>query len=289
MLLLYMVFIFLELLDVLISTQYCSREKSLYMLIVTVCTWVQKQDIINTVEALNEEEQFNKFSDDIVFDPLTTTTTAGLTGSLSDLCLIALKRRLTSILIAVADEAASTSMDVRYGRAVTTVTSLDAGQGSGNIDKTPSMLHDSPLPRVHTLRSDEGRMQNNELMDLVTKLSDRVVALETDLQQTKKVYGAAFTKLIKKVKRLEKKDKLNKSRRKLRLVLSDEEGYSFDKIKSLFEATMKRVNTFTPMESDVDKTVSKIAAGSTKRAAEEELGQQSFKKQKSDELSQEEL
>ncbi|GKG31635.1 hypothetical protein Tco_0426585, partial [Tanacetum coccineum] len=80
------------------------------------------------------------------------------------------------------DEAASTSMDVRYGRAVTTVTSLDAGQGSGNIDKTPSMLHDSPLPRVHTLRSDEGRMQNNELMDLVTKLSDRVVALETDLQ-----------------------------------------------------------------------------------------------------------
>ncbi|GJW86633.1 hypothetical protein Tco_0161973 [Tanacetum coccineum] len=66
-------------------------------------------------------------------------------------------------------------------------------------------------------------------------------------------------------------------------------GYSFDEIKSLFEATMKRLNTFTPMESDVDRTVPKIAAGSTKRAAEEELGQQSSKKQKSDELSQEEL
>ncbi|GJS04946.1 ribonuclease H-like domain, reverse transcriptase, RNA-dependent DNA polymerase [Tanacetum coccineum] len=37
---------------------------------------------------------------------------------------------------------------------------------------------------------------------------------------TKKVYGAAYTKLIKKVKRLE--DKLNKSRRKCRLVLSEE-------------------------------------------------------------------
>ncbi|GJR36823.1 hypothetical protein Tco_1212507 [Tanacetum coccineum] len=80
------------------------------------------------------------------------------------------------------------------------------------------MPHDSPLPRVHTLGSDKGRMQHNELMDLVTKLSDKVVALETDLTQTKKVYGAAFTKLIKKVKRLEKKDKLNKSRRKLRLM-----------------------------------------------------------------------
>ncbi|GJX70250.1 hypothetical protein Tco_0307421 [Tanacetum coccineum] len=126
----------------------------------------------------------------------------------------------------VADEAASTGVDVRYGGAATTVTGLEAGQGSGNIDKTPTMPHDSPLPRVHTLGSDEGRMQHNELMDLVTKLSDRVVALETDLTQTKKVYGAAFTKLIKKVKRLEKKDKLSKSRRKLRLVLSDEEDFT---------------------------------------------------------------
>ncbi|GJV29935.1 hypothetical protein Tco_1386383, partial [Tanacetum coccineum] len=121
----------------------------------------------------------------------------------------------------VVDAATSTGVDVRYGGAAT---DLEAGQGSGNIDKTPTMPHDSPLPKVNILGSDEGRMQHNELMDLVTKLSDRVEALETDLTQTKKVYGAAFTKLIKKVKRLEKKDKLSKSRRKLRLVLSDKEG-----------------------------------------------------------------
>ncbi|GKG18673.1 hypothetical protein Tco_0372971, partial [Tanacetum coccineum] len=41
-------------------------------------------------------------------------------------------------------------------------------------------------------------MQHNELLDLVTQLSDRVVALEKDLKKTKKVYGAAYTKLIKK-------------------------------------------------------------------------------------------
>ncbi|GJU08491.1 hypothetical protein Tco_1124921 [Tanacetum coccineum] len=423
----------------------------------------------------------------------------------------------------VADEAASTGVDVRYGGAATTVAGLKAGHDSGNIDKTRTMPHDSPLLRVHTLRSDEGRMQHNELIDLVTKLSDRVVALKTGLTQTKKVYGDAFIKLINKVKRLEKKDTLSKLRRKLRLVLSDEEGldsdilaqedpskqgrkiaqinedegitlvqmgvstastdlttthvlvttagaeistaspevktasdsvddiaakslvyisrsatkkkdkgkgimeesesvitktkrqqeqerlgyeaalrlqeqlneeerqriarahevassfnieewediqarieaseelaqrlqaeekekyseaekarllaelinqrkrhfsqqrakerrnkpptqvqdretlyayyikhmgsytlqqlrgYSFDEIKSMFEATMKRVNTFTPMESDVDRIVPKIAARSTKRAAEEELGQQSSKKQMLDELSQEEL
>ncbi|GJT57298.1 putative ribonuclease H-like domain-containing protein [Tanacetum coccineum] len=121
----------------------------------------------------------------------------------------------------VADEAASTGVDVRHRGAATTISSFDAGQGSGNINKTLSMPHDSPLLRVHTLGSDEGRMQHNKLIDLVTKLSDRVVSLETDQQQTKKVYGDAYTRLIKKFKRLE--DKLNKSRRKRILVLSEEE------------------------------------------------------------------
>ncbi|GKB44240.1 hypothetical protein Tco_0889182 [Tanacetum coccineum] len=74
----------------------------------------------------------------------------------------------------VADKAASTGMYVRLGGAATTATGLEAGQGSGNIDKTPTMPHDSPLPRVHTLGSDKGIMKHNELMDLVAKLSDRV-------------------------------------------------------------------------------------------------------------------
>ncbi|GKD33503.1 putative ribonuclease H-like domain-containing protein, partial [Tanacetum coccineum] len=123
----------------------------------------------------------------------------------------------------VANKAASTGMDVRHGGAATTVTSLDVGHGSGNIDKTPTMPYDSPLPRGHTLGSDEGRMKHNEFMDLVTKLSDRVLALETDLQQTKIIYGAAFTKLNKKVKTLEKTVKLSQARRKARIVVSDDE------------------------------------------------------------------
>nr|GEV18073.1 hypothetical protein [Tanacetum cinerariifolium] len=50
----------------------------------------------------------------------------------------------------------SEGVDVRHGGAATTVTSLDAGQGNGNIDKTPSMPHDLPLLRVNTLGSDDG-------------------------------------------------------------------------------------------------------------------------------------
>ncbi|GKF35726.1 hypothetical protein Tco_0112484 [Tanacetum coccineum] len=90
-------------------------------------------------------------------------------------------------------------MDDRHGGAATIVSGLDAGQGSGNIDKIPTMPHDSPLPRVHILGSDGGIMQPNELMELVTKLSDRVAVLENNLKHTKKTYGTAFTKLWRKL------------------------------------------------------------------------------------------
>ncbi|GJY76931.1 hypothetical protein Tco_0482047 [Tanacetum coccineum] len=55
-------------------------------------------------------------------------------------------------------------------------------------------------------------------------------------------------------------------------------GYSFDKIEVLFEATVKRVNTFTPMKCD--NRVPKVVTGSSKRSAEEELGEEISKRQK---------
>nr|GEV79081.1 hypothetical protein [Tanacetum cinerariifolium] len=305
----------------------------------------------------------------------------------------------------VAGEAVLIGVDVRHGGAVTTVTSLDAGESSGNINKTPSKPHDSLLPRVHTLGSDDGRMQHNELMDLVTKLSNRVVALETDLKQTKKVYSSAYTKLIMKgrydqdidfnldfdtakefstaekevstvkpastagaavttasvdvsptptrrvstadditmaeilvyIRKSAAKDKgkgiMTKSEPvqtktnlqqeqkrlgyeaavRLQEELDEEErqrmtkvhqatqsfteeewenirarqlrGYSFDELKTLFETTMRRVNTFVPMESEVDRVVSEFAARSLKSGAEEELDQGSSKRKKTSESS----
>ncbi|GKD95544.1 hypothetical protein Tco_1379441 [Tanacetum coccineum] len=48
--------------------------------------------------------------------------------------------------------------------------------------------------------------------------SDKCAALETYLKQTKKVYGDAFARLIKKVKKLEKTVKTSQARRRLRVV-----------------------------------------------------------------------
>nr|GEZ50896.1 hypothetical protein [Tanacetum cinerariifolium] len=114
----------------------------------------------------------------------------------------------------IADEATSTCVDVRYEGTTTTVTSLEVEQSSGNIDKTPTMPHDSPLPRVNTLGSDEGSMTQQKLKVFCTTLSKKVESLKTDLKQTKQIYGAAYTKLIKKVKKLEKTAKSSQARRR---------------------------------------------------------------------------
>ncbi|GJY92013.1 hypothetical protein Tco_0507795 [Tanacetum coccineum] len=55
-------------------------------------------------------------------------------------------------------------------------------------------------------------------------------------------------------------------------------GYSFDEIKALLGTTMRRVNTFVPIESEVDKAVPELAGESLKRDAEEEFNQESSKR-----------
>ncbi|GJW22286.1 hypothetical protein Tco_0032908 [Tanacetum coccineum] len=51
--------------------------------------------------------------------------------------------------------------------------------------------HDSPLHAVHSHGSDEGSLKLQELMNLVTTLSDRIGVLEADLMKTKKTLRQA--------------------------------------------------------------------------------------------------
>ncbi|GJR98301.1 hypothetical protein Tco_0270475 [Tanacetum coccineum] len=67
------------------------------------------------------------------------------------------------------------------------------------------MPHDSSHPRVQSLGSDDGSLTLNELTVLYNTLSKKVEDLQSDLQQTKLTYGAAYTKLIMRVKKLEHK------------------------------------------------------------------------------------
>ncbi|GJT20252.1 hypothetical protein Tco_0890189 [Tanacetum coccineum] len=196
----------------------------------------------------------------------------------------------------VVDEVASTGVDVRYGGATTTVTGLEAGQGSGNIDKTPTMPYDSPLPRVNTLGSDEGkpvvtttsvaistisptrntRVSTADDITMVetmvyirksaVKDKDKAVRLQVELEEEERPRMLEVTKQGKRKVTL----KMNKARiladyqpRKMQL-----RGYSFDEIKISFKTIMRKVNTFVLIESEVDRAVPELAAGSSKRAAE---------------------
>ncbi|GJW60503.1 hypothetical protein Tco_0109838 [Tanacetum coccineum] len=89
-------------------------------------------------------------------------------------------------LTKVGDEAIHKELGDKMDRAAITASSLEAKQDSGSG------------PRGYTPRCDEGRKKLNELMELCTKLSEKVTSLEQDLKQTKQVYGKALTKLVKK-------------------------------------------------------------------------------------------
>nr|GEX72134.1 hypothetical protein [Tanacetum cinerariifolium] len=67
----------------------------------------------------------------------------------------------------------------------------------------PPITYDSPLSRGHTPGSDKDRPKINELMNICTKLSNKVLALK----QFKIAQDLVIKRLKKKVKRLEKKQR----------------------------------------------------------------------------------
>ncbi|GKF32231.1 hypothetical protein Tco_0102029, partial [Tanacetum coccineum] len=106
---------------------------------------------------------------------------------------------------------------------ISTLNTPPSIQTTHEAEETATMPHDSPLLGGHTLGSDEGRLKHDELMEMVTKLSDRVVDVEEELKQTKKIYNTVVTKLILKVKKLEKTIKSSQARKRARVVISDDE------------------------------------------------------------------
>ncbi|GJU34691.1 hypothetical protein Tco_1183045 [Tanacetum coccineum] len=93
------------------------------------------------------------------------------------------------------------------------------------------MPHESPLQSVQSLGRDEGSVLLNELIDLVTQLTNKVGSLKNELTNRKKVYGSSITKLVKRVKKLEKQVKTGKAKRRTKIVLSEDEAVEEDSSK----------------------------------------------------------
>nr|GEU78515.1 hypothetical protein [Tanacetum cinerariifolium] len=161
------------------------------------------------------------------------------------------------------DEAVYEEWDDSVERATTTAASLDTAQDNGNILKTQSMVMPNvPLPQ-----------------GIGTGGSPRVLALKTDLRQTKKVYGTAYTKLIMKGRMIEE----------------------IDQDTGITLVTLTKVNTYTRRRRAVStgsegvSTASKIfytAEESVSTAGESmptKEGSESTEEPKADKISQEDL
>ncbi|GJR49108.1 hypothetical protein Tco_1317211 [Tanacetum coccineum] len=94
----------------------------------------------------------------------------------------------------VGDEAVHKELGNRMERAATTTSSLEAEQDSGFLS-----------------------------FFFYTTLSRKWESVELTLKQTKLTYGAAYTKLIMKVKKLENRIKSSKARKMARLIVSEDE------------------------------------------------------------------
>ncbi|GJZ02340.1 retrovirus-related pol polyprotein from transposon TNT 1-94 [Tanacetum coccineum] len=177
----------------------------------------------------------------------------------------------------VADEAAFISVDVDAGGAATIEIGLEAGQGSGTIHKTPTRPHDSPLLRVYTLGSDEGSLQQNELMDLVTKLTDRkecrkekdkgkaFMKEDEDVQKKTKKDAKIAKHLQEEFDRARQEQELSFSvaevRKNMCMYLKNQGGYkqshfkgmSYEDIRPIFKRVWDQNNAFVPKDSEIEK------------------------------------
>nr|GFB43688.1 hypothetical protein [Tanacetum cinerariifolium] len=107
------------------------------------------------------------------------------------------------------DEAVHKELGDSLVRAVTTASSLEAEQDSGDttaqtrFESVSKHSNDSLLARGNTLQSDEDSMKLNELMELCTNLQNRVLNLE----KIKTSQRNEIDSLKRRVKKLEKRNK----------------------------------------------------------------------------------
>ncbi|GKC04021.1 hypothetical protein Tco_0995631, partial [Tanacetum coccineum] len=119
----------------------------------------------------------------------------------------------------VADEAVFKKRDDRVVRATTTAARLDAAHASGNILKTQSTaMPNVPLPQ-EIGAGGSPRCQEATRGSIAQEITHL------------KVYGAAYTKLILKVKKLERIVKTSQAKRRAKIVISNDDMASEDSFK----------------------------------------------------------
>ncbi|GJT11512.1 hypothetical protein Tco_0858554 [Tanacetum coccineum] len=117
------------------------------------------------------------------------------------------------------------------------------------FERLSKQSNDPPLSRVNTLGSGEDRLKIMELMEICTKLSDRVLALEN----IKTAQDLEIINLKKRVKKLEKKKKARTPQLKRRLFKVRIESFADKSLGDQEDASKQGRNI---AESDQDEEIS---------------------------------
>ncbi|GKE63783.1 hypothetical protein Tco_1514150 [Tanacetum coccineum] len=136
--------------------------------------------------------------------------------SINEAMLDSMERATTAFSLE-AEQASGTINKTQFTTTLNEPFSLELGSGGHTLgsgednmehqieltDNVPNTPHDPPLLGVNTPRSDEGSLELNELMDLVTKLSHRVF----DLEKVKTAQAKEIAGLKRRVTKLEQRQR----------------------------------------------------------------------------------
>ncbi|GJY39455.1 hypothetical protein Tco_0425819 [Tanacetum coccineum] len=154
--------------------------------------------------------------------------------------------------------------------------SASKDKGKGKMDKF------EPVQSKTKLQQEQERLGYKAAVRLQAKLE------EEERQRIVRVHEAASSFNVEEWEDIQAKVEADEELVQ-RLQVGEREKYTEAKQARMLAELInqrKRVNTFVPIESEVDSAVPELAAGSLKRDVEEELDQESSKRQKTSESSE---
>ncbi|GJR67554.1 hypothetical protein Tco_0013619 [Tanacetum coccineum] len=199
--------------------------------------------------------------------------------------------------VSTAEEDISTTKTVSTAGAAVTTASVDVSTVTVSTakDKGKGIMKESePVQTKTKLQQEQERLGYEAALRLQAELEEEERQRITSVQEEASSFNIeewddiqarveADEELAQRLQaeEREKYSKVGKARLLAKLVnqrktytLQQLRSYSFDKIKNLFEITMRRVHTFVPMDSVIERAIPDSTAGSSKRDAEEELAQE---------------
>ncbi|GJV62158.1 hypothetical protein Tco_1468258 [Tanacetum coccineum] len=179
-----------------------------------------------------------------------------------------------SLDVSTVGEDISTAMPVSTTGAAVTTDSVDVSTTTISTvkDKGKGIIEESePVQTKTKLQQEQERLGYEAALRLQAELEEEERQRIASVQEAASSFNIEEWDDIQAKVEADKEAYQSKKKHMGSHTLQQLRSYSFDDIKNLFEITMRRVHTFVPMDSEIERALPESIAGSSKRDAEEEL------------------